>query len=198
VNAHLYVEGGESKEDKIRCREGFRRIIEKAGFSGRMPRLSACGGREATFDDFKTAHDNRRVDQYVGLLVDSEDPVANIERPWDHLRSRDGWDKPTDANDEQVLLMTTCMESWIVADRAALEAHYDHNLQLNALPSLVQLEARSRQDVFHGLVHATRNCRNAFSKGRRAFDVLAKVSPNVLREHLPSFARAERILEERL
>lgn len=28
------------------------------------------------------------------------------------------WDPPTGATDNQVLLMTTCMETWIVADRA--------------------------------------------------------------------------------
>ena len=34
VNAHIYIEGGESKEDQIRCREGFRKLLEKAGFVG--------------------------------------------------------------------------------------------------------------------------------------------------------------------
>ena len=111
MTAHLYIEGGASKEDQIRCREGFRKLLEKAGFSGRMPRLSACGGRESAFDDFKTAHASRKVGDYIAMLVDSEEPVENLEQTWAHLNSRDQWDKPAGAVDDQVLFMTTCMET---------------------------------------------------------------------------------------
>lgn len=31
VSSHLYIEGGDSKEDQIRCREGFRKLIGKLG-----------------------------------------------------------------------------------------------------------------------------------------------------------------------
>jgi hypothetical protein len=98
VSAHLYVEGGESKEDQIRCREGFRKLFEKAGFSGKMPRLSACGGRGSVFDDFKTAYALRKVGDYIAMLVDSEDPVGDLERTWDHLKHRDQCDKPVGAS----------------------------------------------------------------------------------------------------
>ena len=121
MKAHLYIEGGESKEDQIRCREGFRKLLEKIGLSGRMPRLSACGSREAVFDDFKTAHARWRANDYIAMLVDSEDPVADIEETWGHLQERDRWDK-----------------------------------------------------------------------------VLAKLDPAVLRRHLPSFVRVERILKAKL
>lgn len=198
VSAHLYIEGGESKEDKIRCREGFRKLLEKAGFSGRMPRLSACGGRGSAFDDFKTAHSGRKAGDYIAMLVDSEDPVADLEKTWDHLRCRDQWDKPAGAVDEQVLFMTTCMETWIVADQAALREHYGQKLQENALPPLVELENRNRHDVHDNLVHASRNCSNAYSKGKRSFEVLAKIDPAVLKQHLPSFVRMDRILKKKL
>jgi len=198
VSARLYVEGGDSKEDQIRCREGFRKLIEQAGFADtqRMPRLIACGGRDAAFDDFKSAHSGRVAD-YIAMLVDSEDPVAEAEKTWDHLKARDNWDRPDGAVDEQVLLMTTCMETWIVADRAALREHYGHKLQENALPPLVKLETRDRHDVHDRLVHATRNCSNAFSKGKRAFQVLGALKPSPLAS-LPSFARMVRILDSRL
>ena len=40
----IYLEGGgESKELHSRCREGFRKLLEKNGFKGNMPRLVACG-----------------------------------------------------------------------------------------------------------------------------------------------------------
>ena len=198
MRAHLYIEGGESKEDQIRCREGFRKLLEKAGLSGRMPRLSACGGRGSAFDDFKTAHASRKVGDYIAMLVDSEDPVEDLEKTWDHLKSRDQWDKPAGAVDEQVLFMTTCMETWIVADRAALREHYGQKLQENALPPLDNLENRNRHEVHDKLVHASRDCSNAYSKGKRSFEVLAKLDPAVLKQHLPSFVRVDRILKEKL
>ena len=54
MSGHLYIEGGgNSKEEKIRCREAFASLLKSQGFRGRMPRLTACGGRGAAFDDFK-------------------------------------------------------------------------------------------------------------------------------------------------
>ena len=198
MSAHIYIEGGESKEDQIRCRAGFRKLIEKAGFSEGKPRLSACGGRGSAFDDFKTAHAGRKAGDYIAMLVDSEDPVADIENTWAHLKGRDNWDKPAGAVDEQVLFMTTCMETWIVADREALRDHYGHKLQENALPPLFELENRNRHNVHDKLVHATRNCSNYYSKGKRSFEILAEIDPAVLRQHLPSFVRIDRILGEKL
>ncbi|MCB1087353.1 MAG: DUF4276 family protein [Verrucomicrobiae bacterium] len=198
VSAHLYIEGAESKEDQIRCREGFRRLLEKAGFKGRMPRLSACGGRNSAFDDFQTAHRGAKPGHFVAMLIDSEEPVADREQTWDHLATRDGWEKPDGASDEQVLFMTTCMETWIVADRATLTAHYGHRLQENALPPPNDLEARGRADVHANLVHATRGCSNAYQKGRRSFAVVGELNPVTLEELLPSFARAKRILNSKL
>jgi hypothetical protein len=201
VNTHLYIEGSktgaDSKEEQIRCREGFRKLIEKAGFAGKMPRLSACGGRGNVFKDFKIAHIKCRAGDYIAMLVDSEDPPADVEKTWDHLRVRDEWEMPTGAEDEQVLFMTTCMETWIVADRAALQKHYGHRLQENALPSLHDIENRNRHEVQDKLEHATRDCRNAYAKGKRSFKVLGVLNPTVL-SSLPSFARTVRILKKRL
>jgi len=197
VRAHLYIEGGESKEDQIRCREGFRKLLEKVGFLGKMPRLSACGGRGAAFDDFKTAHVTCRAGNYVAMLVDSEKPVDDIEKTWDHLKIRDGWEKPSGALDEQVLLMTTCMETWIVADRVSLREHYGHKLQESALPPLNNLESRNRHQVHDRLAHATRLCSKAYAKGKRSFEVLGVLNPSAL-SPLPSFARVVRILTNKL
>lgn len=166
-----------------------------------MPRLSPCGSRNATYGDFETKHalaSRKKDDAYIAMLVDSEDPVAGLEEPWVHLSRRDGWERPAGAKDEQVLLMTTCMETWIVADRATLKAHYGQHLQQSALPALQNLEKQNRHDVQDKLVHATRKCSNAYAKGKRSFEVLAELDPVVLKEHLPSFARVERILNEKL
>jgi len=199
VSAHLYIEGAESKEDQVRCREGFRNLIGKLGFAAgkRMPRLSACGGRNSAFDDFKTAHGHSKKGDYIAMLIDSEDPVADSEKTWEHLKTRDNWDKPAGADDEQVLLMTTCMETWIVVDRAALKAHYGHRLQENALPPLIDLEKRNRKEVYDKLAQATRDCSNAYAKGKRSFEVVGILNPTAL-SLLPAFARMARVLKAKL
>ena len=199
MSAYIYIEGGgDSKELHIKCRQGFRRLLERCGFSGRMPRLVACGGRGATFDDFTTAHAGSGDNDYIAIWIDSEDPMADIEKAWDHLQARDGWTAPGGADDEQVLLMITCMETWILTDRATLSRHFGARLQTSALPALHGMETRTRDSVQAALVHATRNCGNAYAKGKRSFEVLGKLDPAVLRQHLPGFARCERILQGKL
>jgi hypothetical protein len=140
VSAALYLEGGaagpDSKELQIRCREGFRKLLEKARFKGRMPRLYACGARDSAFDDFKIGHAENVSGDYVAMWIDSEDPLADLEKTWDHLKHRDNWTRPAGATDQQVLFMTTCMETLAVADHAALTAHYRQELHTSALPPL--------------------------------------------------------------
>lgn len=204
MSACIYIEGGGtgagSKDVDIRCREGFRKLLENCGFAAqkRMPRLIACGGRDAAYGSFKVAHANSPTGTYVALWVDSEEPLANLEEAWQHLQTRDHWQRPTGAADDQVLLMTTCMENWFVADVAALQAHFRNKLQASALPPLPALEERNRHDVQDKLVHASRECSNAYEKGARSFEILGKLSPAVLARHLRSFARVRRILTARL
>ena len=198
-NAIIFIEGGgDSRELHIRCREGFRKLLESCGFAGRMPRLVACGGRSAAYADFVQEHENAKAGSFVALLVDSEDPVADSEAPWAHLSSRDRWQKPAGAEDEQVLLMTTCMETWIVSDRVALRAHYGSQMQESALPAQVNLESRPRNTVQDALIHATRECSNKYRKGKRSFRILGELTPDTLATHLPSFARAAKTLAEKL
>lgn len=199
MSASIYLEGGgDSKELHIRCREGFRKLLENCGFQGRLPRLTACGGRAATFGDFQTGHASTGDSDYVAMLIDSEEPLDDLEATWRHLHHRDGWDRPAGAADEQVLFMTTCMETWIVADRKTLAVHYGTKLQESALPSLHAPESRPRQEIQEKLAHATRKCGNAYAKGKKSFEVLGKLSPKELKKHLPSFQRVVRILGENL
>lgn len=199
MSSRIYIEGGgDSKELHIRCRGGFRQLLEKCGFAGRMPRLVASGTRNGAYEGFETAHRNAGEGDFVAMLVDSEDPAHDIEGTWEHLRHRDGWDRPDGAEDNQVLLMITCMESWIAADRGVLRSHYGSDLQESALPALHDMEARTRDDIQDNLTQATRNCRNAYEKGKRSFEIVGKITPEELRRHLPSFVRLERVLKENL
>lgn len=199
MNARVYIEGGgDSKELHARCREGFRRLLENCGFAGRLPRLVACGGREATFGDFSTAHANAAKGAYIAMLLDSEVPMNDIEQAWAHLKRSDGWNRPDNASDEQALLMTTCMETWVISDREALRGHYGICLQESALPAAYDLEARPRDAIQNALLQATRSCKNRYSKGRRSFEILGRLAPATLKQNLPSFARCLRVLDENL
>lgn len=150
VSACIYLEGGakgpDSKYLTIACQQAFHKLLALAGFTGRMPKLVACGGRGSVYDRFCTAH-RAATGEFVAMWIDSEEPMADIELAWKHLSAVTTvpvWDQPNGANDDQVLFMTTCMETWIVADRKTLQAHYGALLQEGALPPLNQLEQRSR------------------------------------------------------
>ena len=202
MSATIYLEGAargpDSKDLQIRCREGFRKLLEKCDYKGRMPRLFACGSRDGAFDDFKIALAAKRASDYVAMWIDSEDPLADLEATWAHLTHRDKWMQPAGATDDQVLLMTTCMETLFAADHAALADHFGAKLQVSALPPLFQLENRERHDVQDRLFHATRHCTNPYAKGTRSFELLAKLTPSTLSGRLPSFARTRRILDQKL
>ena len=199
--AKIFVEGGgDSKELRARCREGFQKLLASSGFAGRAPRIIACGSRNDAYDSFQTEHRQGRT-AYVALLVDSEDPVADGEKPWDHLKVRDGWDCPPGATDDQVFLMTTCMETWIVSGRDGLARFFERHkpcLRAAGLPSAQSLETRDRHQIQDVLVAATQDCANANAKNKRSFDALANVDPAVLRRLLPAFARLERVLGDNL
>jgi hypothetical protein len=198
VNARLFIEGGGPEGDlDSRCREGFRKLFEKAGFKGIMPRLIACRGRDEAFHDFETAIRHKKPNEFIALLVDSEDPMRDIEKAWEHLLIRDKWSKPEDAIDEQVLLMTTCMETWIASDRTTLRKHYGKNFNEKKLPPLHEIESRHRHEVQDALFNATAGCANSYNKGQRSYQVLGEILPSSL-DALPSFQRVCRILKKNL
>jgi Domain of unknown function (DUF4276) len=204
VRAYIYIEGGargpNSKNLRIQCQQAFRTLLDQMGIKGKKLRLKACGGRKAVYDDFCTAHE-AGGGGYIAIWIDSEDPMADIEQAWKHLAevtTVDVWAKPDGAVDDQVLFMTTCMETWIVADRLALREHYKQNLNENPLPHTNGLEAKQRQAVQQALETATKDCKNAYAKGKRSFEIMEKLDPAVLKQYLPSFVRVDRILKAKL
>ena len=200
MTAEIYIEGGgpPDKLTNIRCREGFSKLLESCGLDGATFSAVACGGRGDAWNDFQAGHEEAAGEYYVGLLIDSEHPVANINETWNHLEKYDHWDRPLDAQNEQVLFMTTCMETWIVADRMALREHFGHNLQISRLPELDGLEECRRGYLNDSLESATLKCPRRYVKGSNSFDVLGKLDPDVLEKRLPSFHRARLILTKKL
>lgn len=194
----IFVEGGgDSKEQIVRCREGFRKLIEKAGFTRpKSPSITACGGRGRAYDKFKTFAAISESGHPI-LLVDSEDPVNNVEEQpdsdaaWKHLKVRDAWERPAGVGNDQAQLMVTCMETWLMADQKALKDFFGQHLHTNALLPLHNLEARARREVQEALQHATRDCGKdrTYTKGEKSFKVLAELDPARLKKHLLHFRR---------
>ena len=179
MKVKVYVEGGgDGKSLRTRCREGFSSFFAKANFAGRMPQIIACGGRKSAFDKFRTAWESRKAEEFIILLVDSEDPVADGAGPWLHLRNRDGWEKPDEARDENAHLMVQCMEAWFLADKDNLAAYFGHGFNRNALPGRQEIEDVAKDDVLGGLGNATRQCKKGeYGKGRHSFDILEQTDP---------------------
>ena len=195
MSAVVFLEGGGDTESlRRKCREAFRKLLINCGFSGRLPQLRACGSRENAFKEFAVADAHSGRVDYVAMLIDSEAPVADVERTWDHLRRRDRWRKPSDATDDQVLFMVTSMETWIATDHEALRKRFPRDFNGKRLPEPNRIEVRHRNDVLTALKRATNN---RYSKGATSFELLGSLYPGTLQQ-LPSFRRARRILNEKL
>ena len=70
MSAYIYIEGGASgagsKYLNIRCQEAFHKLLDSMEFTGRKPRLVACGGRSAVYDRFVIEHAQHTAD-YVAM-----------------------------------------------------------------------------------------------------------------------------------
>jgi hypothetical protein len=177
---YLYMEGGGDKSElHTRFRQGMISILEKCGLKGMMPKVFSCGSRNDAYRDFKQAI---KEEKNAVLLVDSESAVCDEfeNLPWHHLKTRDKWDKPENAANDQCHLMVQCMESWFLADVETLKEYYGQGFNENHFPRLGQdVESIDKDQVANKLKNATRNCRKKgeYHKGNHSFDILGKINP---------------------
>ena len=153
-----------------------------------MPRVVRGGGRNRTFDLFATAIQNPRPGRVPLLLVDSEAEVADEHSAWQHLHERDDWDRPRGARDDQAFLMVQVMETWLLADRAALGQYFGAPFRENALRQWPALEDVSKQDVLDALARATAACTRPYAKGEVSFELLATLDPDLVEAACPRAA----------
>lgn len=181
VERVLYVEGGgDGKALRTKCREGFSKLLRRAGCEQRMPRIVACGGRAHAFEAFECKL--RIADAVPVLLVDAEARVDG-EDPWGHVRQRvgDGWQRPPSARSEQLHLMVQLMETWLLADRQALADFFGSGFRARALPANTRVEEVPKADVLSKLRAATREShKGEYDKGSHSFEVLGRVDPKRL------------------
>ena len=155
-----------------------------------MPRIVARGSRKNAYDGFNTALVNEEGSPM--LLVDAEGPVT-AKGAWQHLKERDGWNRPQGAKDSHGHLMVQVMESWFLADREALEAFYGQGYRPNALPSGQNVEQIPKQDVLDGLERAARDTKKgSYKKGAQSFEILERLNPAKVRNESPY---ADRLIE---
>ena len=153
-----------------------------------MPRFVPCGSRQIAFRDFSKAVTEGET---ALLLVDAEEPVKS-QRPWQHLKDCDNWDQPKAATDDQCHLMVQVMESWFLADTAALKSYFRQGFQEGALPQNPRIEQVPKEDIERRLKQATRNSsKGEYSKGKHSFEILAEIDPAKVRQQSPY---AERFL----
>jgi len=183
VNIKIYVEGGGDRDSlKRKCRRGFSEFFRKAGLNGRMPRIVASGSRKNAYDDFCVALKNSENDEFIVLLVDSEDPVTTPKEPWSHLKTRDNWDKPPGVTDDNVHLMVQCMEAWLIADSSTLARFFGKDFNSAMLPKTQQIEKVSKSDLYASLEKSTQALgkKKRYGKGRHSFDILEKIDPKMV------------------
>lgn len=188
MNVTLYVEGGgDGAALQSRCREGFRRWLEAAGFGrGRLPHIVAAGSRDEAFRQFRIAMLDRGAEELSLLLVDSEDAVAPGATVWDHLKAPGVWVRPAHATDKQAFLMVRCMETWLLADPVALASYFGHGWNGKALPARSALETVDKEAVLKALDRATARCgRSRYAKGKVSFELLGRISPALVERACP-------------
>ena len=158
-----------------------------------MPRVVRGSGRNRTFDLFATAIQNPHPGRVPLLLVDSEEALAAGHSVWQHLHERDHWNRPRDARDDQMFLMVQVMETWLLADRAALGQYFGAPFRPNAIPQWPALEDVSKQDVLGALARATAGCARPYDKGAVSFELLAMIDPALVEATCP---RAAALLDD--
>ena len=205
----LYVEGGgDHKESRRKCRDGFANFLANAGMKGIMPRVVPCGSRNNAFKSYREAV----LDGYEAiLLVDSEGRVDDACQsgppkdwsPWTHLKygSGDGWDRPGSVSEVDCHLMVECMECWFLVDRKTLIKYFGKKFMEGALPSDKKPpESVGKEEALEGLAKATRRCgqKGSYRKGMHSFELLGKIDSAKVFATCPWAARFVDLLREKM
>lgn len=87
--------------------------------------------------------------------------------------------------------MVQVMESWFLADRAALKRYFGHGFRETALPGHAAVEEVAKADVLNGLKDASRSCRtkSPYDKGQHSFDILSQLDAGKVMERSPGAKR---------
>jgi hypothetical protein len=196
----IYVEGGgDGKDRRALVRKGFRQFLSYVVDIARERQIKwdiiACGSRNSTVDDFRTAL-RKHPRAFNVLLVDAEDPVVFGVRQ--HLRNREGWDL-TAVEDEQCHLMVQVVEAWLVADIEALHRYYGQGFNSNAIPKTVNVEEIDKPTLYSSLDAATRHTtKGKYHKILHGPEILGSLDVSKVRIRATHCERLLAMLEEKV
>lgn len=192
----IYVEGGGGKDSKAWLRAAFTQFLNKGREADKRAkttlRVVMCGSRQEAYEAFQRGN-REHAGSAVLLLVDAEGPIPGTERQ--HLATQDRWDLSF-AADDSLHLMTQLMESWFVADPAALARFYGQGFAPGAMPKRTNVEEIPKADVEKVLNDATRNTKpGTYHKTRHAPKILELLNPATVRARAP---RCDRLFDHLL
>ncbi|HIK07071.1 MAG TPA: DUF4276 family protein [Trichormus sp. M33_DOE_039] len=185
----IYVEGGgDGKNTKALIRQGFSQffkpLVELARSKKVKWNIIICGSRNSVFQDFKNALKDH-PDAFNILLVDAEAPVK-VESPWQHLKLRDNWDKPSGVDDSQCHLMVQVVEAWFIADIETLKKFYGQGFKENSIPKNSNVETIDKDSLEPSLKTATRSTsKGEYHKINHASKLLELVDLATVRKASP-------------
>jgi hypothetical protein len=195
----IFVEGGGGKDSKDELRRAFSEFLkeprEAARGKGVHWRVVMCGSRDATYKAFRnTVRDSRGA--LVFLLVDAEREVSGT--PLAHLAARDPWDLSF-ASEDQCHLMAQVMESWFLADPAALQDFYKQGFAAGQIPKRTNVEEVPKFEVEAVLKSSTtRTQKGEYHKIHHGPLILERLDPEKVRARALHCERLFSILAEAL
>ena len=177
-------------EGDARLRPGFHKFLSQIVQAARARQcrvdLIATGGTPvADFHAALTAH----PDAFNVLLLDSDCPILGLLG--DLCRSK----KLDPRLQDSVFWMVQVMESWFLADTAALKAYYGDGFQENAVTGNPEVEKILKAGVYSKLKIATKNTRpGQYHKTKHAPALLAAIDVGLVRAAAPNCDRMFRII----
>jgi hypothetical protein len=185
----IHIEGGgDSMSQRTPLRKGFRKFFKELVNGTKSKKIEwtiiMCGTRNHAFRDFKNALESH-PDAFNVLLVDAEARVTK-NSPWEHLKLRDNWDKPTGVNDDNCHLMVQTMEAWFIADIDALKTYYRQGFKVSGIPKTPHVETIAKDDLERIIKIATANTsKKEYHKINHASELLGKIDANKVRQASP-------------
>ncbi|MFZ2968089.1 MAG: DUF4276 family protein [Sulfuricurvum sp.] len=188
MKAKIYVEGGAKNNSQLNkeLRMAFSLLFDKLGIKSKVSKIIASGSRSEAFGDFKAAIKNKKFDEVILLLVDSEGCIDGDIKKWDYVKTRvgDNWEQPKSADEDNLFFMIECMESWFLADKDALKSFYGKDFHENALPKNTNLESTCKQTIYNALENATKDTtKGTYGKGAHSFKILGMLDANKVKNH---------------
>ena len=194
----IYVEGGRGKESRADFRRAFSVFLDsvrsRAQRKGIHWRIVPSGSREETYEAFVRALRDH-PSAHVFLLVDAVRPVASPPR--EHLAgAEDRWEIST-VTDNRCHLMAEVMESWFLADPAALQAFYRQGFVSGQIPKRDNVEEVPKAEVEAVLKSSTgKTQKGTYHKTRHGPGILESLDPARVRARAPHCDRLfEALLE---